>query len=220
MDVSNIITLSRNQTGTSAGQISDSDYLNYLNIIYKDVFNRLSVNSRKYTWQSYLTDIVANQSEYILPKPVSDEWNGGLQLVLNVFYDKKKIPLYDTSLYDSHKDLVDKNKKPCWILRDGSIFIIPIPDKDIEAGLYIEWKYVPVDLELTSTNDEIKLSPEYHNILVKWLNSLVFGEKQVYDKQQLREWYFNQAVQQMQVEGCFENESAYHVEDAYLWFLE
>jgi hypothetical protein len=24
----------------------------------------------------------------------------------------------------------------------------------------------------------------------------------------------------MKVEWCFENESAYHVEDAYLWFLE
>lgn len=220
MDVATIINLSRKQTWTSAGQISDSDYLNYLNITYKDVFNRLSVNSRKYTWQSYLTDIVAWQAEYILPNPVSDEWNGGLKLVLNVFYKQEKIPLYDTSLYDSNKDLFDKNKKPYWILRDGSIFIIPIPDKDIEAWLYIEWKYVPVDLELTSTNDDIKLSPEYHNILVKGLNSLVFGEKQVFDKQQLWEQYFEQAIHQMQVEWCFENESAYHVEDAYLWFLE
>jgi hypothetical protein len=52
------------------------------------------------------------------------------------------------------------------------------------------------------------------------LNSMVFGEKQVFDKQQLWEWYYQQAVKQMQVDGCFDNESWYHVEDAYLWFLE
>ena len=220
MDVATIIELSRKQTGTSAWQISDNDYLRYLNIVYKDIFSALFVDSKKYTWQSYLSDIVAGQAEYILPNPVSDEWNGGLKVLLTVFYDKKKIPIYDTSLYDSHKEIVDKNKKPYCIIRDGSIFIIPIPDRDIEAWLYIEWKYIPVDLELTSTSDEIKLSPEDHNIIVKGLNSLVFGEKQVFDKQQLWEASYKQAVHDMQVDGCFDNESAYHVEDAYLWFLE
>jgi hypothetical protein len=52
------------------------------------------------------------------------------------------------------------------------------------------------------------------------LNSMVFGEKQIFDKQQLWEWYYQQAVKQMQVDGCFDNESWYHVEDPYLWFLE
>jgi hypothetical protein len=59
-------------------------------------------------------------------------------VVLNVFYDKKKIPVYDTSLYDNFKELTDKNKKPYAILRDGSVFIYPIPDEDITGGLVIE----------------------------------------------------------------------------------
>jgi hypothetical protein len=57
-----------------------------------------------------------------------------------------------------------------------------------------------MDLTLTNTSDEIKLAPEYHNILVKGLNNLVFGEKQVYDKQQLREGYYLQGIKQIQVE--------------------
>ena len=59
MDVSTIINLSRKQTNTPVGQISDTDYLNYLNITYKDIFSRLSVNAKKYAWQSYTTDVVA-----------------------------------------------------------------------------------------------------------------------------------------------------------------
>ena len=220
MDVSTIIELSRKQTGTTTWQISDNDYLKYVNIVYKDIFSSLFTDSKKYTWQTYTTDIVANQSEYILPNPVSDAGNGGLKVVLNVFYKGKKIPVYDTSLYNNEKDLTDKNNKPYAILRDGSIFIIPIPEEDISWGLVIEWKYIPIDLTLATTSDEIKLPPEDHNIIVKWLNSMVFWEKQIFDKQQLWEWYYQQAVKSMQVDGCFDNESWYHVEDAYLWFLE
>lgn len=220
MDVSTIIELSRKQTGTTTWQISDNDYLKYVNIVYKDIFSSLFTDSKKYTWQTYTTDIVANQSEYILPNPTSETDNGGLKVLLNVFYKGKKIPVYDTSLYNNEKDLTDKNNKPYSILRDGSIFIIPIPEEDISWGLVIEWKYIPIDLTLTNTSDEIKLPPEDHNIIVKWLNSMIFWEKQVYDKQQLCEWYYQQAVKQMQVDGCFDNESWYNVEDAYLWFLE
>ena len=220
MDVSTIIELSRKQTGTSTWQVSDNDYLKYVNIVYKDIFSSLFTDSKKYTWQTYKTDIVAGQNEYILPNPVSDTDNGWIKVVLNVFYDKKRIPVYDTTLYTDLKELSDKNPKPYWILRDGSIFLIPAPDKNITGWLVIEWKYIPVDLELTTLSDDIKLPPEDHNIIVKWLNSLIFGEKQVYDKQQLWESYYRDAVHQMQVDGCFDNESFYHVEDAYLWFLE
>jgi len=216
MDVSTIIALSRKQTSATTGQISDADYLKYLNIIYKDIFSRLVVDSKKYAWQSFNTDVIAWQSEYILPQP--DSVGTWLKLVLKVFYNRKEIPIYDTSLYDSEKDLHDKNKKPYCILRDGSLFLIPIPEEDWE--LYIEGKYIPMDLTLTNTSDEIKLPAEYHNILVKGLNSLVFWEKQIFDKQQLWEWYYQQGIKQIQVEWSMENESAYHVIDPYLWFLE
>ena len=216
MDVSTIIALSRKQTSATTGQISDADYLKYLNIIYKDIFSRLVVDSKKYAWQSFDTPVYAWQWEYVLPQP--DEDSTWLKLVLKVYYNKKEIPIYDTSLYDSDKDIHDKNTKPYCIIRDGSLFLVPVPDKDWE--LYIEGKYIPLDLILTNTSDEIKLPAEYHNILVKWLNSLVFWEKQIFDKQQLWEWYYQNGIKQIQVEWSMENESAYHVEDAYLWFLE
>jgi hypothetical protein len=83
MDVSTIIALSRKQTSATSGQISDADYLKYLNIIYKDIFSRLVVDSKKYTWQSFNTEVIAGQSEYILPQPDSN--STGLKLVLKVF---------------------------------------------------------------------------------------------------------------------------------------
>jgi hypothetical protein len=131
MDVSTIITLSRNQTNTPAGQISDADYLRYLNITYKDIFSRLSVNSKKYTRQSYTTDIVAWQSEYVIPQPSDTQtW---LKLVLDCFYKHenkdKRIPIYDASINTDYE--INKNDDPYWVLRDGSIFIYPTPTTSI-----------------------------------------------------------------------------------------
>lgn len=85
MDVSTIITLSRDQTGTPAGQIADGDYLTYLNVVYKEIFSRLAVNSKKYARQSFDTEVHAGQSEYILPQPGED--STGLKLVLAAFLD-------------------------------------------------------------------------------------------------------------------------------------
>ena len=129
MDVTTIIDLSRKQTWTSAGQISDADYLNYLNITYKDIFSRLSVNAKKYTRQSYTTDIIAGQQEYIIPQPSDTQtW---LKLVLDCFYihewKDKRIPIYDASINIDYE--INKNKQPYWVLRDGSIFIYPVPEE-------------------------------------------------------------------------------------------
>ena len=217
MDVSTIIWLSRKQTSTTTWQISDNDYLTYLNIIYKDVFSRLSVNSKKYTWQTYTTDLVAWQSEYIVPQPTdSQTW---LKLVLDVFLNDEKLKVYDTNIDNT----IYKEKtqiRPYAILRDWSIFIYPTPTTDTTGWLRLEWKYIPMDLELLNDDSYIKLPAEYHNVLVKWLNSLVFGEKHIFDKQQLWEQYYLWAIQQIQTEWSFENESGYEVIDPDLSFLE
>jgi hypothetical protein len=217
MDVSTIIWLSRKQTSTTTWQISDADYLKYLNIVYKEIFSRLSVASKKYTWQTYTTDVVAWQSEYIIPEATDEQtW---IKLVLDVFLDGEKIKVYDTNI-DSNVYNKKHQLQSYWILRDWSIFLYPAPTHSIEWWLRVEWKYIPMDLLLTDTDVYIKLPAEYHNVLVKWLNSLVFGEKQIFDKQQLWENYYLTAIQQMMTEWSMENESGYHVEDADLSFLE
>lgn len=209
MDVSTIITLSRKQTATPAWQINDNDYLSYLNTVYKDIFSRLSTASKKYTWQTYTTDVVADQNEYTIPAPVSTQtW---LKLVLDVFYKWERVKIFDSDIRST--EIEKEYRKPYGIIRDWSIFIYPTPKENIEWWLRMEWKYIPLDLELTDTETYIKLPAEYHNVIVKWLNSAVFGEKQIFDKQQLRESYYINAIQQIMTEWSFENESGYIAED-------
>jgi hypothetical protein len=68
MDVAAIISTSRRQTGyPTTAQISDAVMLGYLNIIYKEVYSRLTMVDSRLTWQQYLTNVVAGQAEYTLP---------------------------------------------------------------------------------------------------------------------------------------------------------
>lgn len=214
MNVSSIISLSRDQTATPIWQITDEKYLEKLNIVYKELFSRLSTASKKYTRQSYTTDIVANQTEYILP--THSDTQTGIKLVLDVFYKGEKIKIYDTDRRFTEE--VNEDKTPYWVIRDWSIFIYPIPTENIINWLRVEWKYIPLDLLITDTDSEIKLSVEYHNILLKGLNAAIFGEKQIYDKQQLWQGYYNADIQNMIIEWGSENEDWYVDEEDPMWY--
>lgn len=216
MDVSTIIKLSRRQTATSEGQIDDWAYLDYLNDVYKDIFSRLSINSKKYTRQTYTTDVSAGQSEYIIPKP--SETQTWIKLVLGAFLKGEKIKIYDTEI--SNKLEENRAVKPYGIIRDGSIFIQPTPTEDILQGLVIQGKYIPMDLVMTDTADEIKLPAEYHDVLLAGLNKLIFAEKQIYDKFNFWKQEYEEGVMNTKIEWAFENESWYIVEEPDLSFLE
>lgn len=215
MDVSTIIDTSRRQTATSIWQIDNDKYLELLNTVYKELFSKLSVASKKYTWQSYTTDIVATQTEYILP--THSDSQTGIKLLLDVFYKWEKINIFDSNR--KYSDDLHNGLTPYWVVRDWSIFIYPTPEENVSWWLRIEWKYIPLDLLLTDTEDNIKLPVEYHNILVKWLNAAAFGEKQIYDKQQLWEWYYNIDIQNMIYEWWSENEDWYvDMEDSFGYY--
>lgn len=185
MDVSVIISKSRVQTSTSAGQKSDALMLADLNIVYQGTFSALNAVSKKYTWQTYRVDSVVAQNEYNIPKATStDTW---LQRVLNMYIkyasDKDYIPCkeYDTShpIDNDYKDYT----KPYFINRDDSIFVYPAPTEIVADALIIEGNYLPLLLELDTLSASIKLAPDNHDILLYGLNMWNFWDKMLINKQ-------------------------------------
>lgn len=211
MDVSAILAKSRIQTNTSAGQKSDVLMLQDLNIIYKDIFSRLATKSKKYTWQTYKVNSVANQNEYTIPAPsISDT---GIKRLLNISvkyssdWDYIRCKMYDTSTkVDSSYE--DENIPYC-IVRDDSIFIYPAISEVVTDAIVVEWQYIPLDLELTTTSADIKLKSEYHDLLLIGLNMWNFGDKQLFDKQQLMKQLFEEWTLRIIQEWAMDIESWY-----------
>ena len=223
MDVSKIISISRKQTwGTSASQISDVDYLDYLNIVYKDIFSRLTVNSKKYTRQTANIDLVANQSEYTIPALVVADWTTGLKKVVNIYVNygnwEVEAKIHNTTSIDT-ADYTDEST-PYAINRDGSVFIYPAPTANVTAWLRIEWSYIPLDLELLTASANIKLQPEYHDIMINGINGYVFGEKRLFDKQIMQKQMYDEWIKMMKTEWAMDIESAYIEEEADFSSLE
>lgn len=202
MDVSVIIAKSRVQTNTSVGQKSDALMLADLNTVYKEIFSRLSSKSKKYTWQTYKVNTVANINEYQIPKrwTLDSLWAtiAWLKRVLNIQvkyssdWDYVPCKQYDTSMWvDS--EYTDINNPYC-IVRDGSIFLYPAVSSVITDGLVIEWQYIPLDLTLATASTSIKLPVEYHDLLVIGLNMWTFWDKQLFDKQSIQKNLFEEGM--------------------------
>lgn len=211
MDVSTIITKSRKQTSTSAWQKTDELMLADLNLVYKEIFSRLSTKSKKYTRQTYSTTTVIDQNEYNIPKPtVSDTW---LKRLLNIQvkytsdWDYIPCKIHDSSTpIDSD---YDNYNKPYCIERDGSIFLYPAPTEALDDWLVVDWQYLPLDLTLTTVSANIKLESEYHDVLLHWLNMWNFGDKQLFDKQVLSKQLFEEWVSEIISEWASDVETAY-----------
>lgn len=214
MDVAKLISLSRRITNTSSWQITDANYLDYVNIIYQDIFARLANKEEKYTRNEFKTDVVINQNEYILP--AFSAWTStGLKKVLVVYlYDTedaeyKKLGMYDERGLTIYPSEYDNTDKPFYIKQDWSIFIYPTPTENITDWIKIVWTYIPLDLTTSSTETDIKLPREYHNIMLYGINMYVFMEKQLFDKSELNEVKYSNKLAQMLDDNKDDMESGY-----------
>lgn len=215
MDVSNIISKSRIQTNTSISQKSDTLMLQDLNIIYWDIFSKLSIKSKKYARDLYSpTAIVSWQNEYTLPKETVSETGVKRVLRVDVKYtstsDWVKCWVYDSSPIETELTEYTDNNNPIVIQRDGSFFIYPALT-DTTGDIRVEWAYLPLPLALATTSDSIKLGREYHDILIYWLNKMCFEDKQLFDKMAVYKQLYDEWVAKIISEWAMDMENGYEV---------
>ena len=68
MTVQEIIDLARTLTHTNSNQVPNDTAIKYLNIVYFKFANRIITEiDEDYFWETFTTDTVVDQSEYVLP---------------------------------------------------------------------------------------------------------------------------------------------------------
>lgn len=74
MTVDQIITLVRDQTGTSTTNIADAKMIDYVNFSYHDIESRIVDEVMDdYFWERFTADTVSDQSEYTLQSASSTQ---------------------------------------------------------------------------------------------------------------------------------------------------
>lgn len=210
MTVSQIISLVRNQTWwTTTAQVSDDQMLIYLNIVYQELMSDVAETDKKLTWEQWIVDTVAWQSEYTLPILNTAESKPWLKRLVNVytkykdsdiFYTKVKAIDYESFQassdylkdYTDYKATSSGNWKinpfpyPFLVRADEfSFFMNPAPENSVTNWLKIQWIYTPLDLTIWWEETDIKLQREYHNILALWMEQYVWGYRQLDNKRNI-----------------------------------
>ena len=160
----------------NSAQVSDANSLQFMNIVYHDMENRIVSKIREdFFFEVWKADTVIDQSEYTLPY-ISGS-NPGLKKVLSVsvkYTDEdvyyKKLSREKFGQGDYSTDYLEKEIKttnPMFRIADNSIFIYPTPKEVVISGLMVEGiRDLPDLLETdASSTTAIKLPIAYHRVL-------------------------------------------------------
>lgn len=175
MNISDIITQVRLDSWLDNIQAPDTNILIWINRVYRDLINDITQKvNEDFFYQEWTTNLVNNQREYTLQKRTSTiDWLKKVKKVslkVNNEFINVRPNFLSTSL---EKDLwyysINQNiNDPFYIISDNSIFIYPTPKENITNWLKIYWICDPIDLTLTSTEENIKIPLEYQDLLVLW----------------------------------------------------
>ena len=190
MDVSDIIWLARTLTHTDSTQVPDATAIDYLNIIYFKFANRIITEiDEDYFWETFTTDTVVDQSEYVLPIASSTaEWAvkiNRVEIKYDSTVDYNTVAAADTlSNFDKSEWFLKANKSqdnPIYDVRDWSIFIYPAPDEAVTTWLKIN--VINTLKDLLTTDVETAIFPWsqelriYHDILAIWMKQYIYSSQ-------------------------------------------
>ena len=190
MQVNDIIALARTLTQTTTTQVGATQWLQFLNIVYRGLANRIVAEvDEGFFWDTFTTDTVVDQNEYPLPIPTSTAtW---IKKVTRVEVKYLSADSYKTLInadtiqnYDKSDVYTQENQStqtPFFDLRDGSIFIYPKPTEAITGGLKVSGITTVIDLlawwaetSVFPRNQDLR---DFHHILAIWMKQYIYAFK-------------------------------------------
>lgn len=192
MTPSQIIARAKKKFNVSDTVYPNSDAIDDLNVIKDDFFGAIvSKLNEDYNWDTWTTGMVAGQSEYTVPEAARDALGAmkirGVALSFDgKSYDSTTIPIYyeaDLVTFDSLEKewnyylAYQDPSKPMYVLSENSIFIAPLPKNDISNGIKLRGIKNIVDYTLSSTEADMKIPYNWHEILVDGLGEYCYSRK-------------------------------------------
>lgn len=179
----------RMDTGSTTVNIPDATLFAYYNRARKSVFKRLRLLGDHYFYNEWTDNIVLGQREYSLPKYREYMESGQLirqprcksVLGVSMLQNGKYISLDRLEMNTSR--YIERNQQETgYAVLDNSIFLFPTPTEDVANGIKVYGTYEPYDVTETSSDDEIGIPEDLHEILVERTKAYVYENRQIWDK--------------------------------------
>lgn len=195
MDVSELITFTRDQAGVNSWQVSDTEILRYLNIARHDLewWIRAEIDP-EFRWDIFTADLIADQHEYTLQGATStQQWVLGIRRAEvkrsddNTYLDLvRKWTLDDQSSSTGYVSANLPTVQGFYDVKDGSLFIFPTPTETVLSGLKIHAMVTLVDL--LAWGAESTIFPKhtelrnYHHVIGLWAQEFILKQRNVKEK--------------------------------------
>jgi len=190
MTVDNILDLARTITHTNDVQVKPTQALQYANIIYQKVANRIiSDIDEDFFWDSFLADTAIDRNEYKLQAAsATTAWMKKVQRVevkwastdtYSSLVNSDTLSNYPTSIGDLNTNL--STEQAFYDIKDGSVFIYPQTTAVIAEWLKIQATVTLIDLvwgwaetTIFPTNQELR---EYHSIISVGMKQFIYAQQ-------------------------------------------
>lgn len=191
MDAAWIISYARRLTwGVSESQIDNDYMLIVLNKAYKDLYKRVVNLDKNYFWDRWTTNIIEDQYEYSLLKPVAGTYGIFKPEKLRIKYNSD-----DDFIDVDFRDWDNMTETPEWyavnqstespfaIITDNKYFhIFPTPTEAVTGWLIFEWAKQPYDLAIDSEETEILIDSLYNELLAYMMCPTIYKEQWLLDR--------------------------------------
>lgn len=194
---SQIITMARNQTGTSTGLVTAPQAYDYLNILIADFWKDIVDNETGYWSNTWTYDLTAGTSSYTFATPTANTTlltsTFGISQLMKIGVKYKSTDTVYTPVpviyQEGMLNLPDyystaTTQSPVAIIKDTSITIFPTPTSSVTNGLQIIWPKSHFPLGTTGntvvTEDVegcLLIPSSYHYVLVEGLKYWMYGQR-------------------------------------------
>lgn len=180
----------RSQFGDVSGaQLADAAILRWINDGQREI-----VNSNPILRATKLTDIVAGQQDYSFP----DDKVLAIEAIYVSGYPIKNMSPqaardYVLSIDPTHLQTAERPE--VWYERAGIITFYPVPNKNVDNGLKME--YVKVPTNIASYNQTLSIPDRYFNELVNYVISQALEMDENYDAAAYKQRQFREGLDRL-----------------------
>lgn len=185
MDGTAIYNRSLRLSHTNANDYTTAQATEDMELRHQDLVDRIVVVTKgDYFWDTWISDTVIGQSEYVADKLWISPDDLDIKKINKVFIKYNDWDAYYTPVrfqnpatLDEHPDYYSDNQPtvdPFFYIQDESIFIYPAPSAAITGGLQLYCIHKPTAITTSSTEASIEIPTQFHKLIVLGLVADVY----------------------------------------------
>lgn len=196
------------QTHTESTDYATADASEDMNLRYQELVDEIvNVTKWDYFWDSWISDTVIWQSEYLAEKLGITPDDLDIKKINKVFikYSANQefptlVKYQNPGALEKHPDYYKTNQstsEPFFYIQDTSIFVYPAPTEVIVWWIELYVIHKPTAISTSTTEEDIEIPYQFHKLISDWLKVDIYLTQWKVNEAQIAEWTYRTWIREM-----------------------